>query len=160
LRKAKDTLISYETVYQYIWRDKHFGGQLYQRLRRKGKRYQTRCKSYAGRSHIKSRVSIKEQPGIVEGKSWVGGWEIDLVIGKEHSGALVIIVDRVTSFTVSKRVSSKSADVVAAATIALLTPHTVALIIIPDNKKVKPNPVKFAQNCTNPSYSLHTSHLS
>ena len=107
-----------------------------------------------------SRVSIKEHPGIVEEKSWVGGWEIDLVIGKEHSGALVIIVGRVTSFTVSKRVSSKSADVVAAATIALLTPHTVALIITADNKKVKPGPVKFAQNCTNPSYSLHTSHLS
>ena len=25
LRQAKDTLISYETVYQYIWRDKHSG---------------------------------------------------------------------------------------------------------------------------------------
>jgi hypothetical protein len=32
------------------------------------------------------------------------------VIGKDHSSALVIIVDRVTSFTVSKRVNSKSAD--------------------------------------------------
>jgi IS30 family transposase len=110
MRKAKDTLISYETVYQYIWRDKHFGGQLYQRLRRKGKRYQSRCKSYAGRSHIKNRVSINERSDIVEEKSRVRGWEIDLVIGKDHSGALVIIVDRVTSFTVSKRVNSKSAD--------------------------------------------------
>ena len=25
LRKAKDTLIIYETIYQYIWRDKHSG---------------------------------------------------------------------------------------------------------------------------------------
>ena len=61
LRKAKDTLISYETVYQCIWRDRHSGGQLYQHLRRKGKRYQSRRKSYAGRDHIKNRVSINEQ---------------------------------------------------------------------------------------------------
>ena len=72
MRKAKDTLISYETVYQYIWRDKHSGGQLYQRLRRKGKRYLSRCKSYAGRGHIKNRFSINEQPAIVEEGSWVG----------------------------------------------------------------------------------------
>jgi hypothetical protein len=77
------------------------------------------------------------------------------VIGKNHSGSLVIIVDRATSFRVSNRVNSKLANVVAAATIALLTHHTAALIITADNKKVKPDPVKFAQNCTNPSYSLH-----
>ena len=118
LRKAKDTLISYETVYQCIWRDRHSGGQLYQHLRRKGKRYQSRRKSYAGRDHIKNRVSINEQSAIVEEKSCVGDLEVDLVIDKGHSGALVIIVDRTTSFTVSKRVNSKSADVVAAATIA------------------------------------------
>ena len=45
------------------------------------------------------------------------------MIDKGHSDALVIIVDRVTSFRVSKRVNNKSADVVAVATIALLTPY-------------------------------------
>ncbi len=117
LRREKDTLISYETIYQYIWRDKQSGGLLYQDLRRQGKRYQSRRKSYAGRGHIKNRVSIDERPAIVEEKSRVGDWEIDLVIGKGHSGALVTIVDRATSFTVSKQVNSKSADVVTAATI-------------------------------------------
>ena len=83
------------------------------------------------------------------------------MIGKDHSGAFVIIVDRVTSFTVSKRVNSKSADVVAAAKIALLTPYKAAVLVMTaDNGKVEPIPVNFAQNCTNPSYSLHTSHLS
>ena len=122
LRKAKDTVISYETVYQCIWRDRHSGGQLYQHLQRKGKRYQSRRKSYAGRDHIKNRASINEQSAIVEEKSRVGDLGVDLVIDKGHSGALVIIVDKATSFTVSKRVNSKSADVLAAATIALLTP--------------------------------------
>jgi IS30 family transposase len=157
LRKVKDALISYETVYQYIWRDKHSEGQLYQRLRRKGKRYQSRRKSYAGRGHIKNRVTINERPAIVEEKSRVGGWEIYLVIGKGHSGALVIIVDRVTSFTVSKRVNSKSADIVAAATISLLTLYKAAVLTTTaDNEKVEPAPVNFAQNRTIPSYSFHT----
>ena len=136
LRRENDTLISYETIYQYIWRDKHSGGQLYQYLRRKGKRYQSRRKSYAGRGHIKNRVSIDERPAIVEEKSRVGDWEIDLVIGKGHSGALVTIVDRATSFTVSKRVNSKSADVVTAATITLLAPYKAAVLTITaDNGK-------------------------
>ncbi|AGH44758.1 integrase catalytic subunit [Paraglaciecola psychrophila 170] len=49
----------------------------------------------------------------------MGDWEIDLVIGKGHSGALVTIVERKTSFTVSRRVDDKSAKIVTAATIAL-----------------------------------------
>ena len=136
LRSEKDTLISHETIYQYIWSDKKSGGLLYQDLRRQGKRYQSRRKSYAGRGHIKNRVSIDERPAIVEKKSRVGDWEIDLVIGKGHSGALVTIVDRATSFTVSKRVNSKSADVVTAATIALLAPYKGAVLTITaDNGK-------------------------
>ncbi|MBB3063666.1 IS30 family transposase [Microbulbifer rhizosphaerae] len=36
----------------------------------------------------------------VDAKSRVGDWEIDTVIGKWHSGALVTIVERATQFTV------------------------------------------------------------
>jgi IS30 family transposase len=39
----------------------------------------------------------------------MGDWEIDRVIGKGHSGALVTIVECTTSFTVSIRVDDKSA---------------------------------------------------
>jgi len=56
---------------------------------------------------------------VVEDKSRIGDWEIDLVIGKEYSGALVTIVERKTSFTVSTRVDDKSAKTVTAATIIL-----------------------------------------
>jgi IS30 family transposase len=136
LKKANNVLISYETVYRHIWRDKQAGGELYRHLRRKGKRYQSRSQSNAGRGHIKNRVSIDERPVIVDEKSRVGDWEIDLVIGKGHSGALVTIVERATSFTVSKRVNSKSADVVTAATISLLTPYKAAVLTITaDNGK-------------------------
>lgn len=66
----------------------------------------------------------------------MGDWEIDLVIGKGHSGALVTIVERKTSFTVSTRVNDKSAKTVTAATLALLKPFTeVVLTITADNGK-------------------------
>jgi IS30 family transposase len=78
-------------------------------------------------------VSIDERPAIVDEKTRVGDWEIDLVIGKGHSGALVTIVARAKSFTVSKRVYGKSADIVTAATISLLEPYKAAVLTITAN---------------------------
>lgn len=128
--------LSYETIYLHIWTDKKAGGDLFTHLRRQGKAYQPRSKSQAGRGHIKNRVSIDERPDIVDEKGRVGDWEIDLVIGKGHSGALVTIVERATSFTVSMRINDKSAKTVTAATIALLTPYKEAVhTITADNGK-------------------------
>lgn len=137
LREEQNTLISHETIYLHIWSDKQCGGQLFQHLRRKGKAYQSRSKNkQAGRGFIKNRISIDERPAIVEDKNRVGDWEIDLVIGKGHSGALVTIVERKTSFTVSTRVDDKSAKTVTAATIALLLPFKDAVLTITaDNGK-------------------------
>jgi IS30 family transposase len=129
--------ISHETIYQHIWSDKKSGGNLFKNLRRKGKIYQSRSKDkQAGRGFIKNRISIDERPQVVENKSRLGDWEIDLVIGKGHSGALVTIVERKTSFTVSTRVNDKSAKTVTAATIALLAPFKGAVLTITaDNGK-------------------------
>ena len=137
LREEHKVRISHETIYLYIWSDKRRGGQLFQYLCRKGKAYQPRSKDkQAGRGFIKNRVSIDERPKDVDNKNRVGDWEIDLVIGKGHSGALVTIVERKTSFTVSMRVDDKSAKSVTATTIALLQPFTGAIFTITaDNGK-------------------------
>ena len=58
----------------------------------------------------------------------MGDWEIDLVMGKGHSGALVTLVERKTSLTVSTRVNDKSDKTVTAATIALLMPFKDAVL--------------------------------
>jgi len=105
-------------------------------LRRKGKAYQPRGSKHAGRGCIKNRVSIAERPNIVDEKTRVGDWEIDLVIGKGHSGALVTIVERKTKFTSSMRINDKTAETVTAATIALLTPFKDSVLTITaDNGK-------------------------
>lgn len=127
----QEILISHEIIYQHVWADKAAGGDLYKHLRRRARKYKVRGSNGKTRSgQIKNRVSIDDRPIIVDEKSRVGDWEIDTVIGKNHSGALVTIVERATLFTVSLRVKSKRAEEVTAATIALLTPfkglvHTI-----------------------------------
>ena len=136
LLEEREELLSHETIYLHIWVNKRTGGDLFKHLRRKGKSYHPRSKGQAGRGHIKNRVSIDERPVIVDEKGRVGDWEIDLVIGKGHSGALVTIVERATSFAVSTRINDKSAHTVTQATIALLTPFKdMVLTITADNGK-------------------------
>ena len=122
LLKEKGDALSHETIYRHIWKDKENKGNLYLHLRRKSKPYQNRAKKKAGRGFIKNRIGIEERPVVVDKKTRLGDWEIDLVIGKGHSGALVTIVERLTSYTVSTRINDKSAKTVTAATIALLLP--------------------------------------
>ncbi len=123
----EEVLLSHETIYHHIRANRAAGGDLYKNLRREGKAYKRHEKGQAGRGCIKNRISIDERPAIVEAKERVGDWEIDLVIGKGHSGALVTIVDRATSFTVSERINDKSAQTVTDATIKLLSPYKGAV---------------------------------
>lgn len=130
--------ISHEWIYQHVWKNKSCGGNLHTYLRRQGKRYQRRgSNGKTSRGQIKNRIGIDKRPASVDEKNEVGHWEIDTVIGKGHRGALVTIVERVTLFTVSKRVNSKCAAEVTAATIALLTPfkHLVHTITADNGKE-------------------------
>ena len=136
LKENHPVSVSHETIYLHIWADKKAGGDLYTFLRRRGKAYQPRGKKLAGRGCIKNRVGIEHRPAEVDAKERVGDWEIDLVIGHGHSGALVTIVERFTKFTVSKRVNDKSAASVTKATIELLSPYQpYVLTITADNGK-------------------------
>jgi len=136
LNETHGMSLSHERIYLHIWEDKRAGGDLYTHLRRQGKKYQKRHNGKTSRGRIRNRVGIEHRPSVVEEKSRVGDWEIDTVIGKGHSGALVTIVERATQFTLSKRVTSKSAKDVTQATISLLAPYQGAVhTITADNGK-------------------------
>lgn len=122
--REEETPISYESIYQDILEDKKEGGALYKYLRRSGKKYKKRYGSPDRRGQIKNKISIEERPAIVEKREYIGDWEIDLVMGKEHKGALVTIVDRVSKVTLIAKVPSKHAEGVTAATIKLLLPYS------------------------------------
>lgn len=136
LLNEQEELISPESIYLHVWADKQSGGDLYTHLRRQGTKYDKRRNGKSMRGQIKNRVSIDDRPQVVDDKSRIGDWEIDTVMGKGHSGALVTIVERVTNFTVSKQVDGKNADAVTKATIALLKPlKDVVHTITADNGK-------------------------
>jgi len=129
--------LSHERIYQHIWDNKKQGGDLHQYLRRQGKKYQKRgSNGKSSRGQIINRISIDDRPKIIDDKRRVGDWEIDTVIGKGHSGALVTIVERKTLYTLVARVNGKRADWVTQATTQLLEPFKDRLhSITADNGK-------------------------
>jgi len=98
--------ISYEPIYRFIWKDKFNGGNLYKHLRRSGKKYNKRESKLAGRGLIPNR----ERPAVVDEKTRVGDVEIDTIIGENHKGAIVSIVERKTKLTLLRFVSSTTAE--------------------------------------------------
>lgn len=112
--------VSVERIYQFIWTDKKQGGDLYTHLRTQGKRYRKRGASKDKRGQIVGRIGIEKRPIEVQAKERIGDFEIDLVIGKDHKGALLTANDRVTGIAKIKKIESKDAKVVKEAVIELL----------------------------------------
>jgi len=156
LAKTHSINISHERIYLHVWADKQAGGNLYTHLRRQGKKYVKRGSSKRSRGQIKDRVSIEERPDIVDERSRIGDWEIDTVIGKGHSGAIVTIVERKTKFTVAAQVNSKHANAVTLATIKLLKPYKSAVLTITaDNGKEFANHKEITKALGAPVYFCH-----
>lgn len=137
LKNQGEECVSHETIYQFILADKKQGGVLYKQLRHLGKKRKKRYGSVDRRGQIKDRVSIDERPKSIDKRERIGDWEIDLVIGKGHKGAVVTIVDRLSLMTLIAKVDSKHANLVTEATIALLSDykHNGAHTITADNGK-------------------------
>ncbi len=122
--------VSPETIYCYLLQDKVRGGELYKFLRHKHKRYKKRYGSNDRRGQIINKISIEDRPAVVDEKSRIGDFEIDLIIGKNHKQALVTVVDIHSKFTIIKKVSHKKASLVKDALIEMILPlkswlHTI-----------------------------------
>jgi IS30 family transposase len=135
-RHDSSKAVSHETIYRHVWKDKREGGDLYEELRHHGKKYNKRGSRKAGRGCIPGRIDIAERPAIVEEKSRLGDWEIDTIIGKEHKGAVVSMVERHSKLTLLAPVSRKTAqEVEAALTSKLGEIADCVLTITADNGK-------------------------
>lgn len=129
--------ISQQSIYNFIWKDKKSGGKLFLKLRHRGKRYNKKSSKRAGRGCIPNRVDISERPAIVETKSRMGDWEGDLVIGAQHKGALVTLVDKHSKFTLIKKIPGKKSEDTKNAMIKLLShlPNPVYSITLDNGKE-------------------------
>lgn len=101
--------VSHERIYQHIWADKSNKGELYSHLRNQGKHYRKRGAAKDKRGKITGRVGIECRPAVVEDKQRVGDCELDLIIGKDHKGALATINDRATGLLKMSKLNSKEA---------------------------------------------------
>lgn len=104
-------VISYETIYRYIYNSKNVDHEplsQYLRIRHK-KSYKKRGQPQK-RGSIPNRVGIGERPSIVDANVEIGHWEGDTVIGANHEGVLLTLVERVTKFTIIEKLPSKKAS--------------------------------------------------
>lgn len=121
LNREKQPGISHEWIYQFILKDKKSGGKLYVHLRCQ-KRRRKRYGSYSRRGVIQNRRSIEERPEIVSKRDRIGDWELDTVIGKNHQGALVTIVDRKSRYLLMGKVENNTSELVSDTILRLLKP--------------------------------------
>lgn len=108
--------VSHECIYQWIWTCKHSNHRLhktykhlYKYLRYTGRR-QKRSLSHDKRGSIKHRVSIEDRPKDVDKRKRIGDIEVDLMIGKNHKSALLVMTDRATLVTMIEKLANKSAE--------------------------------------------------
>ena len=113
--------VSHERIYQHIWQDKAQGGTLYKHLRIGGtKQRRKRRNSRDMRGTIPNRVGIEKRPKIVERRIRIGDWEGDTVVGKNHQGALVTLVDRKSKLTLIGKVNRYTAEAVEQTIVTLM----------------------------------------
>ena len=134
-------MVSHERIYQFIWEDKKCGGALYKHLRTGNKKYRKRYGSGKADRGIVNRVSIELRPKIVDGRLRFGDWEIDTIIGKNHKGAIVVIVERKSGFFLMKKLDGKDAAALAKAVIRLLAPFKSKVFTITSD-----NGLEFAEH--------------
>ncbi len=157
LKNVGERWVSHETIYQFVLEDKAAGGTLYKHLRHSGKKRKKRYGSTDRRGQIKDRISIEKRPKIIEKRERIGDWEIDLVIGKNHQGAVVTIVDRLSLMTLIAKVDQKQEALVTEATIQLLRPYKrkASLSITGDNGKEFSGHKKISQALNLDFYFAH-----
>lgn len=121
MKDHKMETVSHECIYQYVAWDRKFGGELYKDLRQ-GKR--KRRKKYgtgkSARGQLKNRVSIDKRPAEVELKDTIGHWEGDTIIGLNHKGAIVTLVERKSNLLRMMLVPNRKAETVHKATVKIL----------------------------------------
>jgi transposase, IS30 family len=138
LYKIHGIRISHESIYRFLTADKKSGGTLYLHLRHRKKKYNKRFGKKAGRGCIPDRNDISDRPKEVEKKKRFGDMELDTIVGKNHKGAIVSIVDRASKYTFLRLVPRGTAENVTQVIIGALkecTLHKLLRTLTADNGK-------------------------
>ena len=127
--KRDNKRLSHETIYKWIRDDQ--SGELAKHTRHKMKyRHHTHQARPTKVKNIPNRISIHERPESADGKRF-GDWEMDLIIGKEGKGAILVLMERYTNyFNMMRLPDGKKPEGVAKAACKLLLPFKEAVLTI------------------------------
>lgn len=121
--------ISGQTIYNHIKADPT--GELLANTRHKGKYAR---KGKAGRkgtkaANIPDRVSIHQRPKEADGSRF-GDWEMDLIIGKNGYGAILVLMERSTNYAIIRKLPhGRNAKEVAKTVVRLLYAYRLQGVI-------------------------------
>lgn len=116
LRRQGKTMVSAERIYQWVWQCKRSNRQQDQpykeayQLLRHGRRRRKRGNRRENRGVIHGRVSIDQRPAIVDKRIRPGDIEVDLMVGKNHRGAVLVMTDRATLHTQLHKLTNKNSQ--------------------------------------------------
>ncbi len=112
-KKENRAGVSHETIYKFIWqakfsnRKEHREFKKTYQLLKHGKRRRKRGNYKDNRCLIPNRVSIEKRSKLAERRKRLGDMEVDLIIGKNHQGGLLVILDRASLVTTIDKIHSK-----------------------------------------------------
>lgn len=120
LRIEGEETVSTETIYKFIQEDQENGGELWRNLRRSARVRKKRFCSEDRRGKIQNARSISKRPKKANKRKKLGHWERDLMVGKNHKSAVLVITDRKSRFNKFRKLNGKLAKKVTKETITAL----------------------------------------
>jgi IS30 family transposase len=119
--------VSHETIYKMLGADRDEGGTHFLNLPRAGRKYRSnRCGTKrANPLGIKKEQELENRPAEINERSRLGDLEVDLVIGAEQKGVILVMTDRLSLHTQIASLPSKDADTVASKMKELLSGREV-----------------------------------
>jgi len=129
LRRESRPVMSHETIYLHIWRDRAKGGSLWRYLRGAQKRRRKRYGRNDSRGRLSGKRMIQNRPAIVARRARMGDWEIDTVHGRGKP-CVVTAVERKSGLVRIGPLPRATVEHTNARTIQLLSsePHPVRTI--------------------------------
>ncbi|MCB0363048.1 MAG: IS30 family transposase, partial [Bdellovibrionales bacterium] len=98
LRIEGQPYVSTETIYNFIAEDQKNGGELWRHLRRSRRRRKRCFPSEDRRGMIQKARPISKRSQKANHWQRKGHWERDLMVGKNHKSAVLVITDRKSRF--------------------------------------------------------------
>lgn len=112
-KELNGATISHSTIYRWLWSDASRAEAFKPYLRVACKKRRKPYGKPSRRGQIPNRISIDDRPEVVDGRTRLGDWEGDTVVGKGRSGYVLTNVDRASRYTVARKLERASAPAVA-----------------------------------------------